>query len=44
MSFGGSLYDKLHYLLEKMKVLFKVREDILEFLYKVYEREVNKIL
>lgn len=39
-SFGGSLHDKLQYLLERMRNLFRVREDILEFLFKVYEREI----
>lgn len=40
-TFGGSLMQKLFYLLDRMKALFKFRDDSLEFLFKVHEREVS---
>ena len=39
-SFNGILHMKLSYLMDRMKQLFKFREDILEYLYKIHEREV----
>ena len=41
MTFNGDEKLQLSYLLDKISIFFKVRDEMIEFLYKVSEREVN---
>lgn len=43
MTFNGSLYEKLNYLLDRIKQLFVLRDLALEFLSKINQREVTSI-
>ncbi len=41
VNFNGLLSAKLNYLMDRMKSMFRLREDILEYLFRVHEREVR---
>jgi hypothetical protein len=41
--FGGVAIHKLFYLFDKIKQMLKYRDECLEFLFKVFEREVTII-
>ena len=42
MTFNGCLFEKLNYLLDRIKQLFVLRDLALEFLVKINQREVTQ--